>query len=116
MKVVKVAIVLQERFEDARYTLRTWIGTQKKPLGELKANNPGKPPTKAQKRKALEMATSGKNKKKKTAEPDVSHAPQPPPPPSQVYFTPPIAPPLSPITPKYLFLPNRRMKRGVMML
>ena len=47
---VDVAIVSQERFEDARFTLRTWIDTQRKPLGNLKADNPAKPPTKAQKR------------------------------------------------------------------
>ena len=66
---VDVAIVSQERFEDARFTLRTWINTQRKPLGDLKADNPAKPPTKAQKRKASEMATGGKKKKKNTAEP-----------------------------------------------
>ena len=83
---VDVAIVSQERFEDARFTLRTWIDTQRKPLGDLKADNLAKPPTKARKRKASEMATGGKKKKKNTAEPDV---PPPSVPPPQVYVTPP---------------------------
>ena len=60
---VDVAIVSQERFEDARYTLRTWIDTQRKPLGDLKADNPAKPPTKEQKRKASEMASGRKEEK-----------------------------------------------------
>ena len=74
---VDVVIVSQERLEDARFTLRTWIGTQRKPLGDLKADNPADPPTKAQKRKASEMATGGKKKKKKAAEPDVPPFPTP---------------------------------------
>ena len=87
---VDVAIVSQERFEDARFTLRAWIDTQRKPLGDLKADNPAKSPTKAQKRKASGMATGGKKKKKNSAEPDV---PPPSAPPPQVYVTPPFAPP-----------------------
>ena len=56
---VEVAIISQERFEDARFTLRTWIDAQRKPFGKLKADNPAKPPTKAQKQKAPEIASSG---------------------------------------------------------
>ena len=97
---VDVAIVSQERFEDARFTLRTWIDTQRKPLGDLKADNLAKPPTKAQKRKASEMATGGKKKKKNTAEPDV---PRPSVPPPQVYVTPPFVPPFVPAYPPMPF-------------
>ena len=97
---VDVAIVSQERFQDARLTLRTWIDTQRKPLGDLKADNPAKPPTKAQKRKASEMATGGKKKKKNTAEPDV---PPPSLPPPQVYVTPPFVPPFVPAYPPVHF-------------
>ena len=43
-ELVEVAIVSQERFEDARFILRTWIDTQLQPLGELKADNPAQPP------------------------------------------------------------------------
>ena len=94
---VDVAIVSQERFEDARFTLRTWIDTQRKPLGDLKADNPAKPPTRAQKQKASEMATGGKKKKKNTAEPNV-----PPPhlPPPQVYVTLTFVPPFVPAYPQ----------------
>ena len=97
---VDVALVSQERFEDARFTLRTWIDTQRKPLRDLKADNPAKPPTKAQKRKASEMATGGKKKKKNTAEPDV---PPPSVPPPQVYITPPFVPPFVPAYPPMPF-------------
>ena len=90
---VDLAMVSQERFEDARSTLRTWIDTQRKPLGDLKADNPAKPATKAQIRKASEMATGEKKKKKNTAEPDV---PPPPLPPPAVYVTPPLVPPFVP--------------------
>ena len=95
-----VAIVLQERFEDARFTFRTCIDTQRKPSGDLKADNSAKPPTKAQKRKASEMATGGKKKKQNNAEPDV--------PPSsvalpQVYVTPPFVPPFVPAYPPVPF-------------
>ena len=106
---VEVAIVLQERFEDARCTLRTWIDTQRKPLGELKADNPAKPPTKAQKRKASEMATGGKKKKKNTAEPDV---PPHPPPPPQVYVTPPFVPPFVPVYPQVPLAPQPMHEEG----
>ena len=95
-----MALVSQERFEDARFTLRTWIDTQRKPLGDLKADNSAKPPTKAQKRKASEMATGGKKKKKNTAEPDV---PPPSVPPPQVYVTPPFVPPFVPAYPPMPF-------------
>ena len=54
---VEVAIVSQQRFEDARYTLQTWIDTQKKPFGEPKAGHLAKPPAKAQNRKASDLAT-----------------------------------------------------------
>ena len=97
---VDVAIVSQERFEDARFTLRTWIDTQRKPLGDLKADSPAKAPTKAPKRKASEMATGGKKKKKNTAEPDV---PPPSVPPPQVYVTPPFVPPFVPAYPPVPF-------------
>ena len=95
-----MAIVSQERFEDARFNLQTWIDTQRKPLGDLKADNPAKPPTKAQKGKASEMATGGKKKKKNTAQPDV------PPPsltPPQVYVTPQFVPPFVPDYPPVPF-------------
>ena len=100
MEFVDVAIVSQERFEDARFTLRTWIYTQRKPLGDLKADNPAKQPTKAQERKASEMATGGKKKKKNTAEPDV---PPPSLPPPRVYVTPPFVPPFVPAYPSVPF-------------
>ena len=94
---VDVAIVTQERFEDARFTLRTWIDTQRKPLGDLKADNPAKPPTRAQKQKASEMATGGKKKKENTAEPNV---PAPHLPPPQVYVTLTFVPPFVPAYPQ----------------
>ena len=109
---VDVAIVSQERFEDARFTLRTWIDTQRKPLGDLKADNPAKPPTRAQKQKASEMATGGK-KKKKTQQSPTS---QPPTYPHHKCTSPsPLYPPSSPLTPKCLVLTNRCTKSGVMM-
>ena len=89
---VEVAIVSQGRFEDGRLTLRSWIDTQKKPLGDIKANNPTKPPTKAQKRKDAKMATGGKKKKKNTSEPQASEGQPPPPPSPQVYLTPSFVP------------------------
>ena len=101
-----VAIVSQECFEDARFSLRTLIDTQRKPLGDLKADNPAKPPNKAQKRKASEMATGGKRKEKNTAEPDVP----PPLPPPQVYVTPPFVPPFVPAYPPVPF-PNQPMHK-----
>ena len=84
--------------------------TQKKPLGELKADSPAKRPPKAQKEKASEMATGGTRNKKSNWEREGSNAPPPPPPPSQVYITPPSHRPLSPSTPKHLLLSNHRMK------
>ena len=94
---VDVAVVSQERFEDARFTLRTWSDTQRKPLDDLKADNPAKPPTRAQKQKASEMATGGKKKKENTAEPNV---PAPHLPPPQVYVTLTFVPPFVPAYPQ----------------
>ena len=105
---VEVAIVSQECFEDARFTLRTWIDTLMKPLGELQADNPAKPPTKAQKRKASEMATGGKKKKKNT-----SNAPPPPPAPSQVYVAPPLVPPFVPFYPQVPVAPQPSYEEGI---
>ena len=106
---VDVVIVSQERFEDARFTLRTWIDTQRKPLGELKVDNLAKPLTKAQKRKASKMATGRQKKKKNTAEPDV---PPPPPPPPQVYVIPPFVPPLVPVYPQVPLAPQPMHEEG----
>ena len=114
---VEVVIVSLEHFEDAKLTLRSWIDRQREPLIDIKADNPTGPPTKAQKRRPSEMASSGKKKKKKnSSDPQTSDAQPSPQSASQVYLISPFSPPFCPPLPKKCLLhPKHPMKREVTM-
>ena len=109
---VDVPIVSQERFEDGRFTLRTWIDTQRKPLGDLKADNPAKPPTKTQNERHRRWLLA-ERRKRKTPRSPTSHPP--PTPTTSVRQAHRLYPSSAPLTPQCLLLTNRFMKRGVMM-